>query len=145
MDTSHSFELIQYKSIGNNMLKIDRMCTYGEFYDALVDYLKQTNMPGTIEFEPGDLSKAYDWIDYISADQPIYKCKDKNIPNFSWLYCWVVPGGSEGHYFHIDCYDFVNRKTVNLFILKTLSGNIDKALFINNAICKFILEKLCEC
>ncbi len=119
----------------------DKMCTLGEFKSAIEEYLKGI----ILKVENQDDYSVYDWLDYFSFaifdsvdETPL---KDRQMPRFRWLYCFVCKGGSEGHYFHIDSMNN-EGKTTQLFIAKTLSEKMDIALQINNYMNEFILKAL---
>ncbi len=116
------------------IVQLDHMCTYGQLRETLVDYLK--SVPYTYD---GEEISVYDLLDYIHTHVH-YSEQNKEIPNFRWIYCWVTEGGSEGHYFHIECYS-INGDVHPLLLAKTLFGTTDIALHINNEICRFILNQ----
>ena len=130
-------ELITWKPSPNNpeCVVIDKMVTYREFTDALIDHLKSVQMD--------DETYVHDWLDYVSPDKTEYdrRKQQPRIPEFNLLYAFCVPGGSEGYYFHIEVVvSDLSRK--NIVIGKTLSTNKKTVMCIMNAINEFIYDAL---
>ena len=128
-----SFDFEHYKPhpTEKHLVVHDRFCTYQEFYDALIEYLK--TVPLDDEYTVEGI------LDYLSCHAG-WSEMHKQIPKFRWIYCWFTRGGNEGYYFHIESAFF--DKTSQLFLAKTLSGDLEIALKINTAICRFICETM---
>ena len=76
----------------------------------------------------------YGHLDYLSLGG----LTEGHLPwpsSWSWIACFVVTGGSEGHYLHVEV--ITNDQRWLLYLGKTFSG-IDKALEISNALTKML-------
>ena len=128
-------QLIKYKEIEDKpgYVRQSGSITYREFSEALENYLKSIKMD--------EKYSVYDWLDYISTSQHGRKIND-NIPMFSRIWAYPVPGSNEGYYFHIDVLVRTEKecKTENILLAKTLSEKPDIVLAINTAIQRFLMQ-----
>ena len=131
------FQFTYWKDIPEKegYVTFDKTCTYAQLKEAVENHLK--NIPYTDCM--GDQYTLYDMLDYIHTSV-YYDQADQNIPRFRWIYCWPTEGGSEGHYFHVECTTPKNE-TEPLLLAKTLSGDPELALLINTEINRFILNQ----
>ncbi len=111
--------------------KITVPCTYRELEEALTKHLKN------VMFD--EANSHYDFLDYILTEQPWNLSHKMSIPEFRWIYSFVVWGSNEGAYFHVACYSIKEQKHINLITAKTLSTNTDLVLTISKEINRFIL------
>ena len=80
-----------------------------------------------------------DYFDYIGVSAASrLEDKDAVIPEYRWVSCYVVRGGSEGYYLHVDVINAEDQRTL-LFLGKTLSGSSQMAWETAQAI-SLILE-----
>lgn len=100
-------------------LKFERKRTLDEVYKDIVQALKEQDV--------------WDMLDYfnISTEKRDGKA---HFPDYHWISVFVVKGGSEGFYFHIEAINEDKRRL--LYLGKTLSERIDEALKINNVLVK---------
>lgn len=73
----------------------------------------------------------YNEIDYFSSMS--YQ-GNKPFPDYHWISCFVVEGGSEGHYIHVEVIDGEGNRIL-LYVGKTFEG-IDHALKLSNLLTK---------
>ena len=121
-----------------------RNCTKGEFEDALEEYLKYEWVSSRNNKGYSDCHSVFDWLDYMSiqSELGIVEKRDEEIPDFRWIICWFVEGGSEGHYFHIEAVEPQTHQHIPLILAKTLSGDPGLANMINMHINQFIVRAL---
>ncbi len=69
-----------------------------------------------------------EYFDYIgiSSEFKYQKTEDEDLPKFRHIACYVVKGGSEGHYLHVDLL-MDEGKRQQLFLGKTLSWSAQTA------------------
>lgn len=130
------FEFSKYEKhpTEKGMLRFVRMATYQELDDAFSNYLKKCS----IEFY-GKTHNVYDVMDYISiSGYPRPKAKDQ-IPSLARVLNYVVEGGSEGYYFHIQAQTSDGTFTP-LIMCKTLCEDAEKAIEMNTHITRFLLS-----
>jgi hypothetical protein len=118
-------------------VSFDRMITYKELDNGLEEYLKSH----TIKDErDGEVKSAYDWLDYVHVDYEARKKETAEIPQYHWIYAFMLHGSNEGFYFHIAARLRENENFTNIVTAKTLSFDISIALKINEIFNRFILE-----
>lgn len=93
--------------------------TLEEVYKDIVQALKE--------------QEVWEMLDYfnISTDKRDGKVP---FPDYRWISVFLVRGGSEGFYFHIEAIHEGKRELI--YLGKTLSERIDEALKINNVLVK---------
>lgn len=94
-------------------LKMERKKTVNEVFQELVSVLKEEGLYGE--------------LDYFNIRVGIDRKAD--FPDFHWIACFSVTGGSEGHYIHVDVIS--DKGTENLFLGKTFLG-MEHALKVSN-------------
>jgi hypothetical protein len=94
-------------------LKEERKKTVQEVFNELTSMLKEQGIYD--ELESFSIMMGYD--------------KKGDFPNYRWISCFVVEGGSEGHYIHVDIIAHDVRET--LYLGKTFMG-IEHALKVSN-------------
>jgi len=141
METTKPLEFFRYKpSEKPGYITFDRMITYGELEDALIAFLKAQPAPpayGEPEYS------AYDMFENIGLDFDVRKLRKQQIPKYRTLYAYPVRGGSEGFYFHFECFGFDDKDVPfyhNMFTAKTLTCKLDIVLPLNSLFNQFILE-----
>lgn len=87
--------------------------TVQEIYDEVKAHLKQNGF--------------YDEMDYFGTGGA--KDSQSPFPQWHWIACYAVQGGSEGHYIHVDTINSKGRETI--FTGKTFHG-MEHALKISN-------------
>ena len=100
-----------------NYLILDRRRTIGEVFEDLKQALKE--------------QEVYDDLDYFSISG---KDADEVFPDFNWISVFIVRGGSEGFYYHVEAIKGDNRRL--LYLGKTLWEKFDKAIPIQNVLVK---------
>lgn len=98
-------------------LKFERKRTINEVFNDIVQALKEQNV--------------WDMLDYFSISTE-NRDGDEPFPEHRWISVFVVKGGSEGYYFHIEVIH--EGKRYLIYLGKTLSENIEEALQINNVL-----------
>ena len=108
-----------------------RKRTFGEIYKETRQFLEERDI--------------WDSLDYfhLSRDYKDDKFEDKLFPNWRWIACYAVVGGSEGHYIHVDIID-MDGKTTQLFLGKTFMG-MDYALYVSNMLTKVFWDEYKKC
>lgn len=134
MITFEKFEFEIYKPIEGKpgFCRFDRMATYNEIYEALIDYLKKT----IFDFEP-----AFNWFDYVSINCMISKDLF-NTPIETGPNCCigfdVNRGNSEGYYYHLHAVK--DYKYSLIITLKTLCLNSRKAAEMLGHLQRFVFN-----
>jgi hypothetical protein len=93
--------------------------TYEEVYKDVVELLKEQNL--------------WDDLDYFHLRDLIVK-KEEDFPDWRFVKCYAVVGGSEGHYVHVEVEPLAGD-TKCVFLGKTFAG-IDYALKVSNILTK---------
>ena len=94
-------------------LKYEGQFTVKEVYDAILQLLPEHGID--INYgSPGGL-------EYFSSVLDNHGNQEKEFPRSRWIACYVVTGGSEGHYIHVDSIDG-NDKREMVFLGKSLCG-----------------------
>ncbi len=130
---------------GTNYIVFDRNCSVKELIVGLTEYLSSVKL----HLHGGDSQETvYDLLDYISGTVNLIFYQD--IPEFRFIYCYIVEGGSEGYYFHISVAvktpipdhpdpNYNGLSEQRLITGKTLMG-LQEALLINHYINSFLIQ-----
>lgn len=98
-------------------LILDRRRTIGEVFADLKQAMKE--------------QKIRDDLDYFSISTSS-KEEAEPFPEFNWVSVFLVRGGNEGYYFHIEVIKGDNRRL--LYLGKTLHEKVDEAIRIQNVL-----------
>lgn len=119
------------------MVRFKEMCTIDAFHHALETYLRNQ-----WTFVDGSAGRVYDNLDYLSTSKypEIFTGKKITVlPECDRIIAWVVEGGSEGFYFHIDT---VKESVHTNLLLGKCFGNKNTALEMIYWINRFLLEEI---
>lgn len=103
-------------------VRVVRNKTVQEVYDEVVLFLKQRNL--------------YDKLDYFLAS---FDIAESDFPEWHWIACYAVVGGSEGHYVHVDAIS--SKGLQHIFTAKTFEG-FEHALEVSNMLARAFWDEL---
>jgi hypothetical protein len=135
MDTPKPLEFFKFKPKPDEkgILTFERMITYKEFYDGLVEYLKAQRLEG-------DECSVFDLLEYLAV--PSGMNKEKEIPKYHNIFAVCKVGHCEGYYFRIAVTyahaDGDSEIITDIINAKTFSVGYEEALQINNVFNRFI-------
>jgi hypothetical protein len=122
-------------TLAPNCLNVTGETTLGRLGDLIVPELKRLGL--------------WEELDYFNMDFQIEKntqLRDILPEHFNWISVWAVPGGSEGHYVHVElvgaCESLENcrqsrKLTRCIFLGKTFMG-MDHALALVGALTRML-------
>jgi hypothetical protein len=104
-------------------LMLERMKTIGEVYDELEQILKEQGIYGEMDY----FGISSGW------NGRKQEARKQDFPNYRWIACFAVEGGSEGHYIHVEIISAEGGKWKReiIFLGKTFCG-LEHALKVSN-------------